>query len=194
MTTHTCDCESSAKKAQEDEARLYDQLDTIIEKHKNVKVPLIQVLHAAQKLFGYLPERVQVRIAKGLGIPLSEVCGLIIMDENTYMVDLTRYLLDFIQDESCGKCTPCRVGTKRMLEILNRICQGMGRGGHRGSGRGVGQVVWEQRAEISSPQRIETRSLSRMGEGWGGGKPDGPGFPNPGPRSPGLQPARCPRG
>lgn len=55
--------------------------------------------------------------------------GLIVMDENTCMVDLARYFLDFIQDESCGKCTPCRVGTKRMLEILNRITQGLGQEG-----------------------------------------------------------------
>lgn len=55
--------------------------------------------------------------------------GLIIMDENTCMVDLARYFLDFIQDESCGKCTPCRVGTKRMLEILDRICHGLGQEG-----------------------------------------------------------------
>ncbi|MCE5323978.1 NADH-quinone oxidoreductase subunit NuoF [bacterium] len=55
--------------------------------------------------------------------------GLIIMDENTCMVDLARYFLDFIQDESCGKCTPCRVGTKRMLEILTRIAHGLGQDG-----------------------------------------------------------------
>ena len=55
--------------------------------------------------------------------------GLIIMDESTCMVDLARYFLDFIQDESCGKCTPCRVGTKRMLEILNRIAHGLGQEG-----------------------------------------------------------------
>lgn len=55
--------------------------------------------------------------------------GLIIMDENTCMVDLARYFLDFIQDESCGKCTPCRIGTKRMLEILNRISHGLGQDG-----------------------------------------------------------------
>lgn len=55
--------------------------------------------------------------------------GLIIMDENTCMVDLARFFLDFIQDESCGKCTPCRVGTKRMLEILNRISRGEGKEG-----------------------------------------------------------------
>jgi len=55
--------------------------------------------------------------------------GLIIMDEETCMVDIARYYLDFIQDESCGKCTPCRVGTKRMLEILNRIVSGEARSG-----------------------------------------------------------------
>ena len=77
MTTHTCECESRAKNAQEDKARLYDQLEIIIEKHKNVKGPLIQVLHAAQELFGYLPEKAQVRIAKGLGIPFSEVHGVL---------------------------------------------------------------------------------------------------------------------
>jgi len=53
--------------------------------------------------------------------------GLIVMDEDSCMVDLARYFLDFVQDESCGKCVPCRVGTKRMLEILNKICEGKGR-------------------------------------------------------------------
>ncbi len=52
--------------------------------------------------------------------------GLIIMDDNTCMVDVARYFLEFVQEESCGKCTPCRVGTKRMLEILTRICDGHG--------------------------------------------------------------------
>jgi len=47
--------------------------------------------------------------------------GLIIMDEDTNMVDTCRYFIDFIRDESCGKCVPCRIGTKRMLEILERI-------------------------------------------------------------------------
>jgi NADH:ubiquinone oxidoreductase subunit F (NADH-binding)/NAD-dependent dihydropyrimidine dehydrogenase PreA subunit/(2Fe-2S) ferredoxin len=51
--------------------------------------------------------------------------GLIVMDENTCMVDVARYFLDFVQDESCGKCTPCRVGTKKMLDILDSICNGM---------------------------------------------------------------------
>jgi NADH:ubiquinone oxidoreductase subunit F (NADH-binding)/(2Fe-2S) ferredoxin/NAD-dependent dihydropyrimidine dehydrogenase PreA subunit len=53
--------------------------------------------------------------------------GLIVMDNTTCMVDLARYFLDFVQDESCGKCTPCRVGTKRMLEILENFTQGKGR-------------------------------------------------------------------
>ena len=53
--------------------------------------------------------------------------GLVIMDEGTCMVDLARYFLAFTQDESCGQCTPCREGTGRMLEILERICSGDGR-------------------------------------------------------------------
>jgi NADH:ubiquinone oxidoreductase subunit F (NADH-binding)/(2Fe-2S) ferredoxin len=52
--------------------------------------------------------------------------GLVIMDEETCMVDIARFFMDFTQDESCGKCTPCRVGTRRILEILNRICEGKG--------------------------------------------------------------------
>jgi NADH-quinone oxidoreductase subunit F len=52
--------------------------------------------------------------------------GLIVMDEDTCMVDMARFFLDFVQDESCGKCPPCRIGTKRMLEIVNRICDGHG--------------------------------------------------------------------
>ncbi|HZU87068.1 MAG TPA: NADH-ubiquinone oxidoreductase-F iron-sulfur binding region domain-containing protein, partial [Anaerolineaceae bacterium] len=55
--------------------------------------------------------------------------GLVVMDEDTCMVDIARFFMDFTQDESCGKCVPCRVGTRRMLEILNRICGGEGRQG-----------------------------------------------------------------
>jgi NADH-quinone oxidoreductase subunit F len=55
--------------------------------------------------------------------------GLIVMDEDSCMVDVARFFLDFVQDESCGKCVPCRVGTKRMLEILERICAGQGEEG-----------------------------------------------------------------
>ncbi len=55
--------------------------------------------------------------------------GLVVMDETTCMVDVTRFFLEFTQRESCGKCTFCRVGTKRMLEVLTRICEGNGREG-----------------------------------------------------------------
>ena len=55
--------------------------------------------------------------------------GMIVMDDDNCMVDIARFYLDFIVDESCGKCTPCRVGTKRMLEILNRIVNGKGKEG-----------------------------------------------------------------
>ena len=55
--------------------------------------------------------------------------GMIVMDEDNCMVDIARFFLDFTVDESCGKCTPCRIGTKRMLEILNRIVAGKGREG-----------------------------------------------------------------
>lgn len=53
--------------------------------------------------------------------------GMIVMDEDTCMVDMARYFMDFCQDESCGNCTPCRVGTQRMLEILQNICKGKGK-------------------------------------------------------------------
>jgi len=55
--------------------------------------------------------------------------GLVILDDRDCVVDLARYFLHFTQDESCGKCTFCRVGTRRMLEILNRICAGQGEEG-----------------------------------------------------------------
>ena len=55
--------------------------------------------------------------------------GMIVMDEKTCMVDIARFFLSFTQDESCGKCVPCRIGTKRMLEILTRITKGEGREG-----------------------------------------------------------------
>ncbi|MEI6287017.1 MAG: NADH-quinone oxidoreductase subunit NuoF [Bacillota bacterium] len=55
--------------------------------------------------------------------------GLVVMDEETCMVDLSKFFLSFTQAESCGKCTPCREGTKRMLEILTRITEGEGKEG-----------------------------------------------------------------
>ena len=55
--------------------------------------------------------------------------GLVVMDDETCMVDIARFFLEFTQDESCGKCVPCRVGTRHMLDTLKRICAGDGREG-----------------------------------------------------------------
>ncbi len=52
--------------------------------------------------------------------------GLVIADEDTCMVDFARFFMAFTQEESCGKCVPCRLGTKAMLDTLERICQGQG--------------------------------------------------------------------
>jgi NADH:ubiquinone oxidoreductase subunit F (NADH-binding)/NADH:ubiquinone oxidoreductase subunit E len=53
--------------------------------------------------------------------------GLVVLDESDCMVDIARYFLEFTQDQSCGKCTFCRIGTRRMLEILERLCEGQGK-------------------------------------------------------------------
>ncbi len=50
--------------------------------------------------------------------------GLVVLDESDCMVDIARYFLQFTQNQSCGKCTFCRIGTRRMLDILDRLCQG----------------------------------------------------------------------
>lgn len=78
--------------------------------------------------------------------------GMIVMDEGTCMVDIARFFMEFTQDESCGKCTPCRVGTRRILEILERICAGQGRNGD---------------IEILEMlcQQIKTTSLCGLGQG-----------------------------
>jgi NADP-reducing hydrogenase subunit HndC len=52
--------------------------------------------------------------------------GLVVMDEDTCMIDIARFFLDFTVEESCGKCNPCRIGTKRLLEILDKIIEGNG--------------------------------------------------------------------
>jgi NADH-quinone oxidoreductase subunit F len=79
--------------------------------------------------------------------------GLVVLDERDCMVDIARFFLRFTQSESCGKCTFCRIGTKRMLEILDRLCRGEGRAGDlesletladyvsRGSLCGLGQTA-----------------------------------------------------
>jgi len=67
--------------------------------------------------------------------------GMIIMDENTCMVDIARYFLNFTQEESCGKCAPCRLGTRQMVEILTRITQGKGEEGDIKKLEGLAKTV-----------------------------------------------------
>ena len=69
--------------------------------------------------------------------------GMVVMDETTCMVDLARYFLNFTQDESCGKCVPCRIGTKRMLEIMERLCAGEGKPGDIELLETLGQQIME---------------------------------------------------
>ena len=76
----------------------------------------------------YLNTAIDYESLKELGTMMGSG-GLIVMDEDTCMVDLAKFFMQFIQDESCGKCAPCRIGTKRMLEILDRITKGQGREG-----------------------------------------------------------------
>jgi NADH-quinone oxidoreductase subunit F len=75
---------------------------------------------------GYLNTPVDYESVAELGAIVGSG-GLIVADEDTCMVDFARFFLDFIQHESCGKCPPCRIGTKRMLEILKRITHGEGK-------------------------------------------------------------------
>ena len=67
--------------------------------------------------------------------------GLIVMDEDNCMVDIAKFFLGFTVDESCGKCTPCRVGTRRMLEILERITSGKGEEGDIEKLEELGQTI-----------------------------------------------------
>jgi NADH:ubiquinone oxidoreductase subunit F (NADH-binding)/Pyruvate/2-oxoacid:ferredoxin oxidoreductase delta subunit len=70
--------------------------------------------------------------------------GFVVLDESDCMVEVTRYFLSFTQLESCGKCTPCRVGTRRMLEILDRLCTGEGKTGDVEQLQHLAEVVKEQ--------------------------------------------------
>jgi len=67
--------------------------------------------------------------------------GLIIMNENNCAVDIARFFMDFCHEESCGKCTPCREGTKRMLEVLTNICEGKGKEGDIELLEEMGEVI-----------------------------------------------------
>ena len=67
--------------------------------------------------------------------------GLIVMDEDKCAVDIARFFMDFCQEESCGKCTPCREGTNRMLEVLTNICEGKGEEGDIELLEEIGEVI-----------------------------------------------------
>jgi NADH:ubiquinone oxidoreductase subunit F (NADH-binding)/(2Fe-2S) ferredoxin/NAD-dependent dihydropyrimidine dehydrogenase PreA subunit len=67
--------------------------------------------------------------------------GMIVIDEDSCMVDIAKFFLEFTQNESCGKCTPCREGTKRMLEILTRITEGKGQAGDIGNLERLGNMI-----------------------------------------------------
>lgn len=67
--------------------------------------------------------------------------GLVVMDQDTCVVDVAKYFLDFIQKESCGKCTPCRVGTRHMVEILEKICTGEAEPGYLDKLESLGQMI-----------------------------------------------------
>ena len=77
--------------------------------------------------------------------------GAIVMDEDNCMVDVAKFYMEFICDESCGKCTPCRIGTKRMLEVLTRITEGKGT-----------MEDLEELEELS--QTVQTNSLCALGQ------------------------------
>ena len=76
--------------------------------------------------------RHRLRVAEDASGAMMGSGGLVVMDEDTCMVDVAKFFMDFIQRESCGKCIPCREGTRRMLEILQRITRGRrNENGHR---------------------------------------------------------------
>ena len=78
--------------------------------------------------------------------------GLVVLDDTDCMVDIARYFLRFTQDQSCGKCTFCRIGTRRMLDILDRICTGDGQAGRPG------------RAGAAGPRRSSAGSICGLGK------------------------------
>ncbi|MGD8844063.1 MAG: NADH-quinone oxidoreductase subunit NuoF [Desulfobacteraceae bacterium] len=69
--------------------------------------------------------------------------GVIVMDDRTCMVDMARFFMEFIQEESCGKCTPCREGTRRLLQLLEKICEGRGEKGDIETMEALSDVIKE---------------------------------------------------
>ena len=87
--------------------------------------------------------------------------GLVVLDNTDCMVDIARYFLRFTQDQSCGKCTFCRIGTKRMLEILDRICTGSGPQGRSGGTGDRCRDRWWPAVSAGWAKRRPTRSSRR---------------------------------
>jgi NADH-quinone oxidoreductase subunit F len=86
--------------------------------------------------------------------------GLVVLDDTDCMVDIARYFLRFTQEQSCGKCTFCRIGTRRMLDLLDRFCTGQGRPEHLVElERLAGQVATAASAASEKPR--PTRSSPR---------------------------------
>ena len=100
--------------------------------------------------------------------------GMIVMDDRTCMVDIARYFLDFLKDESCGKCTPCREGIRRMLEILTRITEGQGADGRPGDARDAWPrrcsrprcAAWASRRPTRCSARCATSATSTRSTSW----------------------------
>ena len=88
----------------------------------------------------YLNTPIDYDTIKNLGAIMGSG-GLIVMNEDKCAVDIARFFMDFCQEESCGKCTPCREGTKRMLEVLTNICEGKGEEGDIELLEEMGEVI-----------------------------------------------------
>ncbi|MBU4227299.1 NADH-quinone oxidoreductase subunit NuoF [bacterium] len=88
----------------------------------------------------YLNVPIDYDTIKNLGAIMGSG-GLIVMNEDKCAVDIARFFMDFCQEESCGKCTPCREGTKRMLEVLTNICEGKGKEGDIEFLEEIGEVI-----------------------------------------------------
>ena len=84
--------------------------------------------------------------------------GMIVLDEDDCMVDVAKFFMAFSQDESCGKCTPCREGTTRMLEILERITGGQGTAGRPRQARAAGAAGQEGVAVRAGPRGAQPRA------------------------------------
>ena len=101
----------------------------------------------------------RLRVAKNVGAIMGSG-GMVVMDEDTCMVDFAKFFMEFIQSESCGKCIPCREGTRRMLEILQVLTHGRRREQRQEAlDRFMGVMQLQRLAET-----IEDTSLCGLGQ------------------------------